>query len=61
VNKKIKMKLFGLTLVILGMIILVYSILFGSSGMSFWTMYIGILMVATGLGFLGFNIGSYPI
>jgi len=60
INKKLKMRLLGFLLVTLGVLLLVYGIFFGSSNMSFWTIYIGLVMVATGLGFLGFRVGGYP-
>jgi len=58
-NKKIKMKLLGIFLVLTGSAVIVYS-LFSSSSTGFWGMYVGLLMVVSGLGFLGVNVGSYP-
>ena len=56
-KKKIKMKLFGIFLVLVGSVIIIYS-LFSSSGI--WGMYIGMMMIISGLGFLGVNVRNYP-
>ncbi len=58
-KKKFKMRLFGLLLVLLGGSLVIYSIVTGSS-MGFWSIYIGMILVATGLSLLGINVGSYP-
>jgi len=59
-RKRVKMKLFGIFLVLSGLAVIVYSIL-SSSSSGFMNMYIGFLMVVSGLGFLGVNVGSYPM
>lgn len=59
-NEKIKMKTFGLTLFTFGVMILIYSIFYGSSDMGFWSIYIGVLLLVSGLRFLGLNVGGYP-
>lgn len=59
-RKRIKMKLFGVFLVLSGLAVIVYSLL-SSASSGFWNMYIGFLMVVSGLGFLGVNVGSYPL
>jgi len=59
-RKRVKMKLFGIFLVLSGLAIIVYSIL-SSSSSGFMNMYIGFLMLVSGLGFLGVNVGSYPM
>ena len=59
-RKRVKMKLFGIFLVLSGLAIIVYSLL-SSSSSGFMNMYIGFLMVVSGLGFLGVNVGSYPM
>jgi hypothetical protein len=58
IDKKLKMRLFGISLFTVGLVTIVYSIFFGSSNMGFWSLYIGLLLIVTGLGFLGLNIGS---
>jgi len=59
-RKRVKMKLFGIFLVLSGLAVIVYSLL-SSSSSGFMNMYIGFLMVVSGLGFLGVNVGSYPM
>ena len=59
-RKRVKMRLFGIFLVLSGLAVIVYSLL-SSSSSGFMNMYIGFLMVVSGLGFLGVNVGSYPI
>ena len=59
-RKRVKMKLFGIFLVLSGLAIIVYSIL-SSSSSGFMNMYIGFLMLVSGLGFLGVNVGNYPM
>lgn len=59
-NKNIKMRLFGLFLIIAGAGVLIYSVLFSSSTIAFWTIYIGLMLLIAGLGLLGFNVGGYP-
>lgn len=54
------MKFLGLFLLMTGITIIFYSMLFGSSNSTFWPMYIGFTMVISGLGILGFNIGGHP-
>ena len=56
-NKKLKMTLFGILLVLAAITIIGYSILSSSSG--FWGMYLGMYLLIAGLGFLGFNVGMY--
>ena len=60
IDKKIKMKAFGATLFAAGAGILVYSLLYGSNS-GFWSMYIGLMLIVSGLGFLGLNVGGYPV
>jgi len=57
ISKSAKMKTIGATLFFIGVVILVYSIIYGSSSMGFWSMYLGMILVVTGLGFLGMNVG----
>ena len=59
-RKRVKMKLFGIFLVLSGLAVIVYSIL-SSSSSGFMNMYIGFLMLVSGLGFLGVNVGNYPM
>jgi len=59
-SKKLKMKMFGLFLVLLGLVIIVYSII-SSTSMGFFSIYLGMLMLVTGLSILGFNAGTYGI
>jgi hypothetical protein len=58
IDKKLKMKLIGASLFTVGLMTIIYSIFYGSSNMGFWSLYIGLLLIVTGLGFLGLNIGS---
>ena len=60
IGKPLKMKIMGATLFISGLILLVYSILYSSGNMGFWSIYIGLTLAVAGLGFLGVNIGGYP-
>lgn len=55
--KNIKMKLVGMTLVMLGIAVLVYGLFFYSGPSTFWSIYIGMSVIMTGLGLIGFNIG----
>jgi len=59
-RKRVKMRLFGIFLVLSGLAVIVYSLL-SSSSSGFMNMYIGFLMLVSGLGFLGVNVGSYPM
>lgn len=59
-KKKTKMRLLGILLVIFGVSITIYSILFTPGNISFWIMYAGLIMIMTGLGLLGLDTG-YPI
>jgi len=51
------MKLVGITLVMLGIAVLVYGLFFYSGPSTFWSIYIGMSVIMTGLGLIGFNIG----
>jgi uncharacterized membrane protein len=53
----IKMKLLGIGLVLVGLIISVYGVLFNSGPATFWSIYIGMSVVMMGLGLVGLNIG----
>lgn len=53
-----KMKFFGISLILAGMLIIFYSIFYVSSKVVFWPMNIGFTVLTVGLGFLG--IGNYP-
>lgn len=52
----IKMKLLGIVLVLVGLIIAVYGILFNSGQTTFWSIYIGMSIAMMGLGLFGFNV-----
>ncbi len=47
-GKKLKMKLLGLLLVLIGSMIVVYSI-FSSASMGFFSIYAGVMMLGAGL------------
>lgn len=58
ISKSLKMRLIGISMVTGGLSILIYSLIYGSN-MGFWSIYIGMMLVVMGLGFLGMNVG-YP-
>jgi len=55
--KNVKMKMIGIGLVIVGLLIAVYGVLFNSGQTTFWSIYIGMSIAVMGLGFVGFNVG----
>ena len=61
IDKKIKMKTVGVTLFAAGFFMVAYSLLYGSEGMGFWSIYIGVMLIVAGLGFLGMNVGIFAV
>lgn len=61
IDKKIKMKAAGAALFIVGLAMVAYSLLYGSESMGFWSIYIGVMLVVAGLGFLGMNVGIFGV
>jgi hypothetical protein len=55
-----KMKIFGIMMVLFGLTSIIYSILYSSSSSSFWTIYIGLTILVSGLSLLGINFIGYP-
>lgn len=51
------MKLFGMLLVLAGLLISVYGLFFYSGPSTMWSIYIGMSVIMMGLGLLGYNIG----
>jgi len=59
-DKKLKRKLLGLILVLLGSTIIAYSI-FSAASAGFISIYIGTMMLVAGLSILGLNVSPYGI
>lgn len=57
-NEKLKRKMFGLILVLLGSTIIAYSI-FSATSIGFISIYIGTMMLVAGLSILGLNVSPY--
>ncbi len=58
IDERLKMRFIGVSLFTVGLVTVIYSVFYGSSNMGFWSIYIGILLIITGLGFLGLNVRS---
>jgi hypothetical protein len=56
--QRVRMRLLGLALLVVGSLVIVYSVAFDSASSGFWSLYVGMLLVTTGLGFLGLNAGT---
>lgn len=61
VKDYLKIKALGVSLVAAGVFLVVYTLFWGGASGSFWMMYIGLMLVITGLGFLGINLSNYPM
>jgi hypothetical protein len=57
-DRNLKMRLLGMLMLAVGSVVVMYSILYGSNNVGFWSLYLGMLLITTGLGLLGLNIGS---
>ena len=57
-KKDLKIRVFGMLMLAAGSAVIIYSIFYGSSNMGFWPVYLGMMLITTGLGFLGLGLGS---
>jgi hypothetical protein len=59
-DKFFKMKVIGIVLTLSGFLSIIYGVLYSSGSSSFWTIYIGLTILVSGLSLLGINLIRYP-